>query len=92
MQSTLRQRSFAGFRLANRWTISALVIGLFLALPLLVVASHLLLPGGQAWDHLAATVLPGYIATTLVLLVMVLAGVVVIGVTSTWLVAASDFH
>ncbi|WP_246212124.1 ABC transporter permease [Usitatibacter palustris] len=87
----LRPRSFAGFRLANRWTISALVIGLFLALPLLVVASHLLLPGGQAWDHLAATVLPRYIGTTLGLLALVVVGVALVGVTTAWLVAACDF-
>jgi iron(III) transport system permease protein len=62
-----------------------------LLLPLAVVASNLFVPGGEAWDHLAATVLPGYVRTTAALLVLVLAGVLVVGVGCAWLVATCEF-
>ena len=76
---------------AGRWTVASALVGLFLVLPLAVVAAHLLVPGGEAWRHLAATVLPDYVRTTLVLMTLVLLGVVVIGTACGWLVAACEF-
>jgi len=70
------------------WTLAAVVVGVVLALPILVLAGSLFEPGGEAWAHLAATVLPGYVRTTLLLLVLVLAGVACVGVGAAWLIAA----
>jgi iron(III) transport system permease protein len=75
----------------RRWTAGALLAGALLALPLAIVASAVLMPGGQAWAHLSSTVLPRYIGTTLALLGLVLAGVVLVGVATAWLVAACEF-
>ena len=75
----------------RRWIVAALAIGAFLALPIAVVALNVFTPGGDAWTHLASTVLPRYIRTTLVLLAGVLVGVVVVGVACAWLVAACEF-
>jgi iron(III) transport system permease protein len=66
-------------------------IGLGLAMPLAIVAAHLFIPGGEAWAHLAATVLPGYVWTTVQLAAAVGIGVFVIGVGTAWLVATCEF-
>jgi iron(III) transport system permease protein len=77
--------------LGHRWTVASLAIGAFLALPIGVVVAHLLVPGGEAWRHLSATVLPEYIESTLLLLAAVLVGVCAVGVGCAWLVATCDF-
>src|SRR5688572_5668052 len=69
----------------------SVAIGLVLALPLAIVAAHLFIPGGEAWAHLSATVLPGYAWTTLQLAFAVGSGVLVVGVACAWLVATCEF-
>ena len=76
---------------SGRWTLAAVVVGALLALPIAIVAANVFVPGGEAWAHLSATVLPRYIRTTLLLLALVLVGVVVVGVACAWLVAACEF-
>jgi iron(III) transport system permease protein len=76
---------------ARRWTFTAVVAGAFFALPIAIVAANVFVPGGAAWDHLASTVLPDYVRTTLLLLALVLVGVVAFGVSCAWLVAACEF-
>jgi iron(III) transport system permease protein len=66
-------------------------IALVLALPIVAVLWSLLEPSGDAWRHLATTLLPRYIGNTAALLALVAAGVVTIGVTSAWLVASYRF-
>jgi len=66
-------------------------IALVLALPILSVLASVLEPSGETWRHLAATVLPRYVANTAVLLVLVAAGVISIGVLSAWLIAHYRF-
>ena len=61
------------------------------ALPVLVVAGHVFVPAGAIWDHLAATVLPRYLANTLWLALGVGAGTLVIGVGTAWLVTMCRF-
>jgi iron(III) transport system permease protein len=70
----------------------AFVIAALVAAPILSVGANLLLGGGSAtWAHLASTVLPGYIANTLILCVGVALGVIVVGVSCAWLVSIHDF-
>lgn len=71
-----------------------LVSGLVAALVLLPVAALLgvALQGGTAdISHLARTVLPGAVATTLLLLALVAIGTLSIGITSAWIIANHDF-
>ena len=71
-----------------------LVSGLVAALVLLPVAALLgvALQGGIAdISHLARTVLPGAVATTLILLALVAIGTLSIGITSAWIIANHDF-
>ena len=70
----------------------ALLIAALVAVPILSVAANLLLGGSSdTWNHLTATVLPAYIANTLILCVGVGIGVVLVGVSTAWLVSSLDF-
>ncbi|HET7730501.1 MAG TPA: iron ABC transporter permease [Usitatibacter sp.] len=76
---------------ARSWVLACLALGLPLLLPVAVVGSSVFAPAGEAWAHLAATVLPGYVATTAILMAAVLAGVVVVGVGCAFCVTALEF-
>ena len=72
--------------------LAALLVGIVLAVPVLVVVGHLAVPGtAETWSHLLQTVLPEYVATTLMLCLRVGVGVAVAGVATAWLTAAHDF-
>src|SRR5574341_985152 len=73
--------------------LAALLLGIVLAVPVLVVVVHLAVPGtAGTWSHLVRTVLPEYVATTLRLCLGVGVGVAVVGVATTWLRAAFAFR
>ena len=72
--------------------VAALVVAILIAVPIVSVGANLLLGGsGDTWSHLASTVLPEYIANTLILCAGVGVGVVVVGVSTAWLVSIHDF-
>lgn len=73
------------------WLAACVAIAIPLVLPMLVVGASIVLPGGQAWQHLSATVLPEYVSTTLILMVAVALGVCVVGVATAWCVTAFEF-
>ena len=70
----------------------ALVTALLVAVPLLSVGSQLFAGGTSGtWAHLASTVLPDYIVTTLWLCLGVGVGVSLLGVGAAWVVTRHDF-
>lgn len=70
----------------------SLAVALLVALPVLSVGANLLAGGtGDTWSHLAATVLPDYVANSLWLCLGVGVGVAAIGTASAWTVAMHDF-
>lgn len=85
------RRSSASFARLNALDITALLLALLLAIPLISVCLSLLQGPSATFAHLAATVLPDYIVNTLVLGAFVVAGVLMLGVPTAWLVAACDF-
>ena len=68
-----------------------LVAAALLALPVVAVVWHIFLPSAGNWPHLAATVLPRYVANSLLLMLGVGAGVLVVGVATAWFVTACRF-
>ena len=76
-----------------RWlTALAMFFAACAALPVLAIVTRGLAPGtGATWIHLANTVLPGYVANTLALVVLVALGAAVGGTVSGWLVARRRF-
>ena len=73
------------------WTVSAALITLALWVPILMVARGVLAPAGETWEHLARTVLPGYVATSVLLALGACALAVVVGAGTAWLVATCAF-
>ena len=76
-----------------RWlTGLTLVIAALIAVPILSVASNLFSAGtAGTWAHLAATLLPEYIVTSLELCLGVGLGAALLGVGAAWLVTHMDF-
>lgn len=79
----------AGF--ARPWNAAAVVVATLLAAPLAALVANVFVPGGEAWRHLSATVLPDYVAHSLALVVLVGAGAGGLGVATAWLVARFTF-
>ncbi|MBX3674577.1 MAG: iron ABC transporter permease [Burkholderiales bacterium] len=73
------------------WNAAAIAIALALVAPIAIVAANVFVPGGEAWAHLSATVLPDYALNSLLLVAMVAAGTSAVGVACAWLVTAFEF-
>jgi iron(III) transport system permease protein len=79
---------------APRHTLAALAISLaaVAALPIVAVFARAVAPGaGDTWSHLAQTVLPDYLANTLLLVLLVGAGAGIGGTATAWLIAQRRF-
>ena len=84
-------RPTAGRRLDAAWIVGAVALALLLMLPLAAIVGRALEPAGAVWEHLAATVLPRYVGSTLWLLLGVGVGVAAGGVGTAWLVSLCRF-
>jgi iron(III) transport system permease protein len=73
------------------WTIGALIIGAVVLAPLLAVVWLALHPTENIWPHLMATVMPRYIANTLILMAGVAMLTAIAGTVTAWLVAMYRF-
>ncbi|WP_088431703.1 ABC transporter permease [Halomicronema hongdechloris] len=73
------------------WTTAIVLLSLLLISPIAVVLSSILSESGDVWRHLATTVLPQYITNSLWLMLGVSLGVMLIGVTTAWLVTMCRF-
>ena len=84
--------AISGGRPVSWMSVAAVVVALFMALPIVSVATNVFSTGTSGtWAHLASTVLPDYIATTLWLCAGVGISAAVIGVGTAWLVTHFDF-
>jgi iron(III) transport system permease protein len=72
--------------LLDGWTISSVVVAALVAIPILTVIGLALTPEENIWQHLASTVLPRYVRTTLGLMIGVGIGTLIIGVGTAWIV------
>ena len=79
------------FRRIDGWTLGTVLIALAASIPLAAVIGLALTPGESVWGHLASTVLPLYIRTTLLLMAGVGLGTLVIGAGTAWLVTMCRF-
>ncbi|CAD5926279.1 Fe(3+)-transport system permease protein SfuB [Planktothrix tepida] len=68
-----------------------MAIAILIATPVLFVLSSIFTNSAAVWNHLAATVLPGYILNSLLLIFGVGIGVLLLGVSSAWLVTMCRF-
>jgi iron(III) transport system permease protein len=72
-------------------TMAALVVAALLSIPVATVFVHVFVPSEGTLAHLADTVLPLYVTNTLSLVVGVGAGVLLLGVSTAWLVTMCSF-
>ncbi len=75
----------------NVWSIGTVLIAAAVVVPIIAVIFIGLTPGDEIWSHLASTVLPLYISTTIQLMIGVGAGTLIIGVGTAWLVSTCRF-
>jgi len=73
------------------WTLGVFAIAAFTAAPILAVVVLALTSSPEIWAHLASTVLPFYIRSTLILMSGVGIGAFAIGTGTAWLTTAYDF-
>lgn len=71
--------------------VAVIMVAAILALPLLVISGFVLVPAGEVWEHLAATVLQDYVVNSLLLMLGVSIGVLSIGVSTAWLTSMCNF-
>ncbi|MBM3358893.1 MAG: iron ABC transporter permease [Betaproteobacteria bacterium] len=83
--------SFPGWRGGGSLGLFAIGLTVLLALPVVVVLLNVFVPTHGTWGHLAATVLPEYVANSLVLMLGVTASVIAIGVATAWLTTMCRF-
>ena len=75
----------------GRWVAVPVAVAALVAVPVLVVAVHVLVPAGEVWRHLVDTVLWRYVSNTLWLAVGVGVGTLVIGTGTAWLCSMCRF-
>ncbi len=78
-------------RRLDGWLLAPLAVALLVSVPAFSVLWLAINPTDDIWTHLAATVLPGYLATTALLMAGVGVGTLAIGVPTAWLVTMCRF-
>ncbi len=90
--SARRPLSVPRRRRTPAWAWASVLVAALMAGPLVSVLVTALAPGGEAWLHLAQTVLPDLLVNSLLLVVLVGAMAASMGAVSAWLVAACHFR
>jgi ABC-type Fe3+ transport system permease subunit len=90
------QKSYSRVFKVSGWSILVLLIAVLIASPLMAVVVGAFSHVGdnsanEIWQHLASTVLSSYIINSLGLMVGVGAGVLLLGVSTAWLVTMCNF-
>jgi iron(III) transport system permease protein len=75
----------------SRLSLASLVICALVALPMVFVLASLFGPADSGWTHLRETVLADYVRNTLTLMILVGLIATSLGVSTAWLVAATEF-
>lgn len=90
LRSTTHRLSSLSYRFSP-WTLLVLCVAFIVALPVIAVLAHIVMPTEGVWQHLASTVLGRYLSNTLYLTIAVGLGTMVIGTGSAWLVVMCRF-
>ena len=75
----------------DAWSIGTVIVAVLTSVPVVTVLVFALTPGDDVWGHLAATVLPLYVRTTLGLAAGVALGTLLVGISTAWLVTMCRF-
>jgi len=94
LHTTIQNLRSDNNRLENRsrkWTYLSLGVALLISIPILTVVFSVFTSAGEVWEHLASTVLDDYIRNSLLLILGVSIGVILIGVSTAWLITMTEF-
>jgi iron(III) transport system permease protein len=92
MEVSVRRPWYPAVRvLTSGWTLAAILLVGLLSIPLFVVVAGAFQPAGDAWEHIASTVLGEYVAHTTVLVLAAGSLALVLGTGCAWLVSMCDF-
>ena len=80
-----------GSLLDRCWQPGIVLTALIFSIPVLTIASFLLQPSGDVWQHLVDTVLADYLLNSALLMVGVTLGTLSIGVICAWLTSLCEF-
>lgn len=83
-------KSFSAW-ISDSWTLAVILLAFLLAFPVLFVLGSIFTESQEVWRHLAATVLPRYILNSMWLMLGVGVGVLLIGVSTAWVVTTCQF-
>ena len=72
--------------------VSAILIALVLAVPVLIIAINIFLGGSDVWQHLYNTLLFDYVSNSFLLMLGVTFGTLVMGVPAAWLTSVCEFR
>lgn len=75
----------------NQWTFAVMGIAGLVLTPIICVLSTVSTNSIAVWQHLVSTVLPLYVTNSLILMVAVGIGVLLLGVSTAWLVTMCSF-
>lgn len=73
------------------WLAALALLVAALVSPYIPIVTSIVTGSGSTWDHLRSTVLGGYLADTALLLVGAVAGALVIGLGTAWILSLYDF-
>ena len=73
------------------WTAAVIFVALILSVPVLSIFVYVFVPSDHAWVHLLQTNLGTYTFNTVILMISVGILAAIIGVSTAWIVAATDF-
>lgn len=76
---------------SNRWTLITLFVVLLIALPVLTIIFELFEGPGASWMHIVNNLLGQYVSNSVFLLIACSVMVLILGVTTSWLVARYEF-
>jgi len=89
--SGVRKPAFENLLPGTVWGWCNVLVATMLSIPVLVIAGHVLLGESTVWQHLLATVLPGYLRNSLWLTLLVGSATVLIGTVCAWLTVMVEF-
>ena len=75
----------------DSWSVFTVSLALIFSIPIFAVIGLAFTPSDEVWSHLSTTVLPRYARNTFLLMLGVGAGVLVIGISTAWLVTMYRF-
>jgi iron(III) transport system permease protein len=78
-------------KFVDQWTLGSALTAALFSLPVLIIGAFVFVPADDIWRHLVSTVLPDYVANSIILVAGVAGLSLIIGVATAWLTSMCEF-